>query len=112
MDEATCKERYEGCSNRFSCLEKKYQGIAAPEKGALSQMHEKMNSGFANRPTWKVFIVILGFFFALITGAFGYTKTVADNQRQLVTKEDFRELKKDILREIDRSLNGGHHGTN
>jgi hypothetical protein len=102
-----CEARYRECDRRMTGHEKRLCAIDKPEKGALAEMHEKMNGGFANRPTWKVFLIIAGCLFTLAIGSYGYTKSVADDQKNLVTKSDFKEFKEDILREISRSLNKG-----
>jgi len=102
--------QYQQCDRRITTLEEDVCNITKPETGALSRMHEKINGGFSethsrinDRPTWIVFWSIVGLLFTLITGAYLYSKSIGDDQQRLLTKEDFREFKQEILSEIRRS---------
>jgi len=91
-----CEEREKNCNRRFEGIEKEMCTITKPEQGALSMIHEKINT----RPTWTVFWAIVSLVAIVLFGSYAYTKSVSDEQKGLVTKEDFREFKKDILEEI------------
>ncbi len=69
-------------------------------------MHGRINQ----RATWKLVLWVLGFFFVLITGSYGYTSVkvtkVEDRQwefqQNMVTKKDFSEFKTEMKAEFSQ----------
>lgn len=111
-----CDDRYKECYRRFETIEKDLYVMNKPESGALatmkremnnrfSELHEKVNKGFSNRPRWTVFWSVIVIFISVTIGSYGYTYRVTSaisdkydiKYEKLVTKEDFKEFKKEIL---------------
>ena len=85
-DDKLCAERHKNCTGRME-----------------SQAND-IDRLFDSRIPWRVFywtlgvIITVGFF--LVVGSYGYTKTVADDVAELVTKGDMKEYQKKLIDEI------------
>ena len=53
---------------------------------------------------WRVFYWTLGIAFMLIFGSYGYTKTVADNVAEVVTKGDMRQYEESMIKAIKEAI--------
>ena len=96
MNPKVCDKVHPECNRRFKTSEKDIDDVTKPGSGALAMIHEKINK----RLTWIVFWSIMLVTFVAIASSFSFTKSVYDDQKNLVTKEYFKEFKEDILREI------------
>lgn len=110
MSDDKCTERFKACNQRIRSVEDEVCAVTKPESGALALMHEKINKIAESRVKWIVFWSICGVLITMIFGSFLYTnnvsgdvRIVSDAQRLLVTKDDFKEFKKEILDEIRRA---------
>lgn len=111
-----CESRQKDCDRRFQAIEKDLCVINKPEFGALanikkdmidknSELHEKINRGLSYRPRWTVFWSIITVLASVTAGSYGYTYRVTESMSEkydsryekLVTKEDFRDFKKEII---------------
>jgi hypothetical protein len=59
---------------------------------------------FDTRVPWRVFYWTLGIAFALIFGSYGYTKTVADDVAQVVTRGDMKEYQESMFKAIKEAV--------
>lgn len=118
------EDRHKECNRRFELLEKEICVITKPELGVLatmrkemsdkfSELHEKVNKGLSHRPRWTVFWSVIVIFASVIFGSYGYTYKVTaamsdkydTKYEKLVTKEDFKEFKKEILERFSQFEN-------
>jgi hypothetical protein len=106
----------QGCDEKFKAMEHFRHEMTNPKDGALGQAHEKMNRGFANRPTWRVFLWVIGIMAAVFSGAVGGVYGVSasgdaelrkeanglkETVSRMVTKEDMQRTEDRLLRAIE-----------
>ena len=77
-----CAERHENCKLRMD--------------SQAADVKEKI--------PWRVFYWTLGIAFFLIFGSYGYTKTVAANVAEVVTKGDMKQYQEEMVKAIKEAV--------
>lgn len=106
-----CDERLKACDTRFKSTEEEVCQITKPEVGALAIMksellkkissasetlHEKVNGIADSRVKWSVFWSIISVLIIVMVGSFSYTKSIADDQKGLATKDDIKRVEENM----------------
>ena len=82
MGDKVCDERHGNCKTRFE------------------SQSDDIDRLYDSRAPKSVLFWTLGIFFILICGSYGYTKTVADDISDVVTKHDMDEYQNTIIKAI------------
>lgn len=80
-----CDERLKSCTKRMDS-----------QAGDISKLFDILDT----RITWRTFFWTLSIFFTLLIGSYGYTKTVADDMAEVVTKQDMQQYQNSIIEAI------------
>ena len=118
------EDRHKDYDRRFQAIEKELCVISKPELGVLAVMkkemndkisglHERISKELSHGPRWTVFWSVIVLFTSIILGSYGYTYMVTTaisdkydvKYERLVTKEDFKEFKKEILEKFSQLEN-------
>ena len=77
-----CEERLKSCSKR------------------MDSHADDIKIIFESKASKSMLLWTLGVFFILLIGSYGYTKTVADDVSEIVTKQDMIQYQKSIIKAI------------
>lgn len=81
-DNRLCDERHESCYKR------------------MDSQAEDIKTLYATKASKSILFWTLGILFTLVAGSYAYTKTVADDANQAITKGDLQKYQDEIVREI------------